>query len=105
MSDIASGALAAPLPLSAEIEVRLRDFLSRKSLHLPRRIEALLASVSTERIGSSLRALRDHLRRERGSRSTGERDWALLVEKIHDHGRRGTIEGYAEFLFPVEFKA
>jgi hypothetical protein len=105
MSDLTSGELAAPLPASAEIQARLRDFLSRKTFHLPRRIEALLATVSAERIGSSLRALMDHLRRERPVRAAGEREWLLLVERIHDHGRQGTIEGYEEYLFPVEFKA
>ena len=103
MSNFSSDGLAVPFPLSAEIQARLRDFLSRKSLHLPKRIEALLATMSGERIRSSLRVMMDLLRRERRSAAEGG-DWSLLVERIHDHGRRGTIESYADYLFAVDFK-
>ncbi len=104
MDEMSSGGLAIPVPLSAEIQARLRDFLSRKAFHIPGSLEALISTMSMGRIRSSLHGLLDHLRRERRHRE-GSDGWAALAERIHEHGRKGTIEGYAEYLFPVEFRA
>jgi hypothetical protein len=95
-----TGGLLPLIPLRAELQARIRDFLTRKAQRLPARLEAFLHTLKVERLKSSLRAVLHQFRRE----GRGDPRWDSMVERIHQAGRRGTIEGYPSFLFTVDLR-
>ena len=97
------GAFPRSFPLRGDVQARLRDFITRKALAVPARLEALLATLSAERVAVSFRGLLGRMSR---TRRAGKEDaaWERLAERIHRSGREGTIEAYPAFLFSVQLE-
>ena len=112
LSDL-SGGYAGAIPRRAEVQARIRDFLLRKDLPFAAGVEALQrllgSGVPMERVKSTLRGLLSRLYRERAAAgrptdpAAGE--WLCLVERIHEAGRRGTIEDYAPYIVVADSTA
>jgi len=109
LSDL-SGGYAGAIPGRSEVQARIRDFLLRKDLPFAAGVEALHrllgSGVPMERVKSTLRSLLSRLHRERAAAADPAADeWLSLVERIHEAGRRGTIEDYAPYIVAADFTA
>lgn len=101
----ASGYAASFLGWRSEIAARLHDFLARKASTGSEKLAALVHSienaVSMAGLKAALTDLCVGLRRERVSPEIAN-EIEVLFARIHEAGRRDSIENYGAFLFTVD---
>ena len=95
--------------IQGDLVARIADFLARKSLEVPGKLETLYRAIESKVQALGLKKTMRSLVGEAqqvdlpASRSIAilDQDWPALMEKIHLHGKADSIENYTEFLFVI----